>query len=167
MAKLAQVRGMLLEEVILRFLEVNGYSALDGPRGDPTLNSGPLGMRVRGRGSLHQIDAIANYRFAPPFSSPYRLPVEAKSLSRPVGLEVVRNAFGVLRDVIEYWQDRRQPRFHYQYAVFSETGVSRAAQDFGYVQDIFLLPHARATSMAPVLGALTARGESPSFQGST
>ena len=145
---------MLLEEVILRFLEVNGYSALDGPGDDPTLDAGPSGMMVRGRGSLHQIDAIANYRFTPPFSYPYRLLVEAKSLSKPVGLEVIRNALGVLRDVSEYWQDPQQPRFHYQYAVFTETSFTRPAQDFAYVQDIFLLPLARATSMASVLEAL-------------
>ena len=71
MEKLAQVRGILLEEVILRFRKANGYTAIDAPGGDPTLDDGPLGIRVRGRGSLQQIDAIANYQLAPPFSYPY------------------------------------------------------------------------------------------------
>ena len=69
---------------------------------------------------------------------------------------MIRNALGVLRDVSEYWSGEEQPRFHYQYAVFTDTKFTLPAQKFGYVQDIFLLPLARATSMAPVLGALKA-----------
>ena len=71
MARLVQVRGVLLEEVVLRFRKANGYTAIDVPGGDPTLDDGPLGIRVRGRGSIHEIDAIANYQLAPPFSYPY------------------------------------------------------------------------------------------------
>ena len=154
MAGLPQVRGMLLEEVILHFLGANGYVAIDEADRDPTLSDGPSGLRVRGRGTLHQIDAIANYRFTPPFSHPYRLLVEAKSLDGSVGLGVIRNALGVLRDVNEYWRGQEEPRFHYQYAVFTDTCFTKPAQSFGYVQDIFLLPLAKATSMANVLTAL-------------
>ena len=68
---LEQIRGMLLEEVILRFRKANGYTAVDAPGGDPTLDDGPLRIHVRGRGSLHQIDATTNYQFTPPFSYPY------------------------------------------------------------------------------------------------
>ena len=158
MASLGQVRGMLLEEIVLRFLEANGYTAIDTAGSDPTLIDGHSGLEVRGRATPHQIDAIANYRFTPPFSHPYRLLVEAKSLDKPVGLNVIRNALGVLRDVSEYWNSKDEPRFHYQYAVFTDTRFTEPAQTFGYVQDIFLLPLAKARSMAPVLEALRAIG---------
>ena len=68
---------------------------------------------------------------------------------------VIRNALGVLRDVGEYWRGQEEPRFHYQYAVFTDTGFTKPAQSFGYVQDIFLLPLAKASSMADVLTALS------------
>ena len=53
---------MLLEEVILHFLGANGYVAIDEANRDPTLSEGPSGLRVRGRGTVHQIDGIASYR---------------------------------------------------------------------------------------------------------
>ena len=58
MAGLPQVRGMLLEEVILQFLGANGYVAIDKAHSDPTLSDGPSGLRVRERGTLHQIEAL-------------------------------------------------------------------------------------------------------------
>ena len=68
---------------------------------------------------------------------------------------MIRNALGVLRDVSEYWRGQEEPRFHYQYAVFADTVFTKPAQSFGYVQDIFLLPLAKASSMADVLTALS------------
>ena len=61
MAGLPQVRGMLLEEVILKFLEANGYTTVANAGTDPTLRDGPAGLQVLGRGTKHQVDAIADY----------------------------------------------------------------------------------------------------------
>ncbi len=71
-----------------------------------------------------------------------------------VGLAIVRNALGVLRDVSEVWDDRSQPRFHYQYAIFCDTRFTAPAQDYAFVQDIFLLPLGQAATLGPVLAAL-------------
>ena len=68
---------------------------------------------------------------------------------------MIRNALVVLRDVSEYWRGQEEPRFHYQYAVCTDTVFAKPAQAFGYVQDIFLLPLAKARSMADVLTALS------------
>jgi hypothetical protein len=94
-----QVRGMLFEEAVLYLLRQTGYRTVDATSGDPTLQTHPAGLAVVGRGARHQIDAIADYLVGQPFSHPQRLLVEAKCFTgkKPVGLEVTRNAVGVLR----------------------------------------------------------------------
>jgi len=57
--KPGQIRGMLLEEVALHLLRRSGYRTVDAPGNDPTLCNVGAGLAVRGRGSEHQIDAIA------------------------------------------------------------------------------------------------------------
>lgn len=150
----ATTPGPAARGVVLRLLDGNGYRAILDAGADPTLGNGPAGIEVVGRGTRHQIDAIADYRFSPPFSQPYRLLVEGKSLKGAVGLPIVRNAVGVVRDVSEAWDDRSQPRFHYQYAIFCDTRFTAPAQDYAFVQDIFLLPLAQAATLGPVLAAL-------------
>src|SRR5262245_44809312 len=105
MARLTNIRGMLLEEALLRLLEGTGYRTVLAPAHDPTLRDGPAGLKVRGRGSDHQIDAISDFQAPPPFSHPQRLLVEAKCFDPGVrvGLPVVREAVGVLKDVSEFW----------------------------------------------------------------
>ena len=76
MAATSQLRGMLLEEIVLKFLEGNGYRSILEAGSDPTLENGP------------------NTRFTAP------------------------------------------------------------AQDYAFVQDIFLLPLAEAATLRPVLAAL-------------
>ena len=117
--EVTQVRGMLFEEAVLFLLRRTGYQTIDAKNGDPTLDdTHPAGIAVVGRGARHQIDAIADYTIGQPFSRPVRLLVEAKCFTnkKPVGLEVMRNAVGVMKDVSEFWvtlggipQDRRRP----------------------------------------------------------
>ena len=154
---------MLLEEAILFLLRGSGYSTVDSVNGDPTLTDRGGLLCVRGRGTPHQIDAIADFRFPPPFGNPHRLLVEAKLIAGPVGIDVVRNALGVYRDVCEYWvppapgQERPQrPRHHYQYAVFSARGFTRPAQDFAFAQDIYLLTLEKSPFLQPVVAATEA-----------
>jgi hypothetical protein len=105
MARPTQIHGMLLEESLLHLLECSGYRSVLNARNDPTLLGGPAGLKVRGRGSDHQIDAIADFRIPPPFTNPQRLLVEAKCLDpgERVGLQILRGTLGVLKDVSEFW----------------------------------------------------------------
>src|SRR5580700_467807 len=165
MARIQNVRGMLLEEALLNPLESSGYKTIDTPGADPTLGDGPAGLKVKGRGSDHQIDAIADFRIHPPFSHPQRLLVEAKCFdpSDKVGLPIVREAVGVLKDVSEHWvttgKTIPKARYHYQYAIFSATGYTSDAQRYAFAQDIYLIPLAAPQFLRPVVEAIRNVGQ--------
>lgn len=163
MATIRGVRGMLLEEAMLYLLEWSGYSVvLDAPLEDETLRQGHSGIEVRGRGTDHQIDAIADFGIMQPFSNPQRLLLEAKCYAQgnTVGVEIMRNAVGVLHDVGEYWISRTgvpsKPRFHYQYAVFSTSDYTPDAEKYAYAHDIYLIQLAQNLYMQPIVDALRA-----------
>lgn len=164
----AQIRGMLLEEAVLYLLRRTGYRTIDSENGDPTLDSCGAGLQVRGRGSKHQIDAIADYLVQPPFGNPQRLLGEAKCYGQthPIGLDITRNAVGVLKDVSEYWTPSAKPvagrkRYHYQYAIFSSSRFSKNAQRYAFAQDIYLVPLGRSTFFAGILLALNRVAQTP------
>jgi len=50
MATIPQVRGVLLEEAVLSLLHVSGFDVVDAAAPDPTLQTGPSGLEVKGRG---------------------------------------------------------------------------------------------------------------------
>ncbi|MBU7587300.1 MAG: hypothetical protein KAF91_31395 [Nostoc sp. TH1S01] len=158
MTSIGQIRGMLLEEALLYLLRLSGYRTVEKADGDSTLNEGHSGLEVFGRGSKHQIDAIADFVIAQPFSNPQRLLLEAKFRSETTGIDVIRNAVGVLKDVSEYWvsKDKIPPkaRYHYQYAVFSASDYTSPAQKYAYAHDIYLIPLSRSTFFQPVLQAI-------------
>jgi len=142
-----QIRGMLLEESLLYLLRSSGYKTVEKAGTDPTLSDGAAGLEVKGRGERHQIDAVADFIFAPPFSHPQRLLVEAKcfDLKKRVGLPVLRNAVGVLKDVSENWFSANNSsipkhRYHYQFAIFSASGFTAEAQRYAFAHDIYLIP---------------------------
>jgi hypothetical protein len=175
MTTLNKIRGLLLEEVTIHLLRASGYCTVCSPAGDPTLWEHPVGtLHVRGRGESHQIDAIASFFLSPPFSHPQRLLVEAKyhhDMRQKTGIEVIRNGVGVLKDVSEYWatstalKGRKDPnhryprpipqtRYHYQYAVVSNTGFTLDAEQYAYAQDVALIQVGRSQYFAPVLEAI-------------
>ena len=164
MPSAGQIGGALLEEVVLHLLRVSGYRPVVAVGDDPTLRLRAAGMEVQGRGTWHQIDAIADFLVHPPFSNRQRLLVEAKLFheGRKVSLPVVRNALGTLRDVSEAWTRSDvprprvppRPRYHHQYSLFSATGYSRTAQDFAFAHDVFLIPLAHSAFFQPVLTAV-------------
>ncbi|MCW5769161.1 MAG: hypothetical protein KIT19_10790 [Phycisphaeraceae bacterium] len=162
MPKLFQVHGMLLEEAVLFLLRFSGYRPIDAADGS-TVFKGVAGLEVAGRGERHQIDAIADFTIPQPFVNPARLLVEAKFKNGRVGIETLRNAVGVLKDVSEYWgrsnQPGMQPRFHYQYAILASSGFSQNAQRYAVAHDIYLIPFERAKFFRPVLDAI--RGVEP------
>jgi hypothetical protein len=134
---------------------------VDDVNGDPTLDRCSAGLLVRGRGTSHQIDAIADFSLHPPFSHPQRLLVEAKCFEprQRVGLSIVRGALGTLKDVEEFWVSLPagppKPRYHYQYdAIFSASGYTENAQCYAFAQDIYLIPLAESQFFAPVINAL-------------
>lgn len=160
----SQVRGMLLEEALLYLLRVSGYQTVDRNVvfQDPTLFNGRAGLEVKGRGGRHQIDAIADFRISHPFSHPQRLLVEAKCnrVSSVVGLEIIRNAVGVLKDVGERWvpidskKRTDKKRYHYQYAIFSASGYTAEAKMYAFAQDIYLIPLAESRFIQPLIRSI-------------
>ncbi|MGN6555190.1 MAG: hypothetical protein ACTHLW_15900 [Verrucomicrobiota bacterium] len=152
---------MLLEEAVLHLLQRSGYRTVDAPGTDPTLCNVGAGLAVRGRGSEHQIDAIADFVVHQPFSNPQRLLVESKCYGSNyrVGIEVVRNAIGVLKDTSEFWVVGPGPiagrrRYHYQYAIFSASPFSSGAQRYAFAQDVHLFPLDRSRYFQPILEAI-------------
>lgn len=94
-----------------------------------------------------------------PFSNPQRLLVEAKCYSKKVGVEVLRNALGVLKDVSEYWipgenELPTRKRYHYQYALFSATYYSSEAEKYAFAHDIYLIPLANSAFLQPVIDSI-------------
>lgn len=158
MATIYAIRGLLLEEVLLNLLRASGYLAIENANNDNTLEESSSGLKVKGRGSTHQIDAIADFSVSPPFSYPIRLLLEAKFHSKNVGIEIIRNAVGVLKDVGEFWvvENNRayKPRYHYQYAIFTSSSFTRQAQEYAFAQDIYLIKLENNKYFHPMIQAL-------------
>ncbi|MEW5832728.1 MAG: hypothetical protein AB1763_07825 [Campylobacterota bacterium] len=159
MATIYAIKGLLLEEVLLKLLRETGYLTVDDATGDPTLKIGRSGLEVKGRGWNHQIDAIADFIMSPPFSYPIRLLLEAKFYTSKVGIDIVRNAVGVLKDVDEYWvsNDRNpisKPRYHYQYAIFTSSSFTNPAQRYAFAQDIYLIKLENNKYFLPIIDAI-------------
>ncbi|SRR6266568_784980 len=143
MPKIPQIRGMLLEEAVLYLIVVSGYNAVPYTPNDPTLYIRPKdkALCVRGRGEIHQIDAIADFFLSPPFSHKQRLLIEAKYYDEPVGLPIIRNVVGTLKDVSEFWTSSNLGicRYHYQSAIISASRFTEDAQRYAFAQDIYLI----------------------------
>lgn len=162
MATISGIRGMLLEEAVLYLLRISGYHTLEKVDPSDLTITGDCysGLKVLGRGGLHQIDAIADFTLTPPFTYPQRLLAEAKCYSDTysIGIEFVRNAVGVLKDVGEYWETKKglppKARYHYQYVLFSASKYSSEAERYAYAHDIYLVPLAKSTFLQPVIKAI-------------
>jgi len=158
-----QIAGAVLEEAVLSILHPAGFTALDlnNIRDDPTIDPAKPPITIHGRGTDHQIDAVADPVFAYPFSNPVRLLIEAKaySINKRVGLDIVRNAVGTLKDLSEFWSPRtndggRVRRYNYRYAIFASTEFTKGAQEYAFAQDIYLLPLRGSAFFLPVVDAI-------------
>lgn len=165
MAKIHHIRGALLEEAVLYLLSKVGYSVVRTPADsiDPTdLHAGHSGLEIEGRGTHHQIDAVAEHRHSPAFMYPLRLLVEAKFYADdPVGIQIVRNSVGVLKDISENYfskntrRGRSAPvRFNYQSAVFGVSGYTTGAVLYAVAHQIFLIEYKSIPLIAPLIGAI-------------
>ena len=171
MANISQIRGALLEEAILYLLEKVGYETIeiDPSNLDSGLREGHSGLEVRGRGSWHQIDALASFISSPAFMYPLRLMVEAKCYQehRPVGIEVARNSVGVLKDISENYftvSNRRGleiqvPRFNYYSAIFSTSGFTSGAVEYSLAHQVFLIQYENVPVIQPLIDAIMAFNE--------
>lgn len=139
----AALRGYLLEEALAWLLRGSGYRLIADATEDPfelVVHAGAL--HVRGRGAMHQVDVLGELLFTPAFSLPVRLFLEAKFTTGRCGLQVVRNAHGVLFDVNENYTagaGRPERRFRYNYALFSTGGFTPEAQRYAIAHQISLI----------------------------
>lgn len=144
--KKSQARGYLLEIVISKLIENNGYTVIRREDGKEIIKK-CNGLNVKGRGGYHQFDTLGQFRITPPFVYPIRLFVEAKFYeSEKVGIDRVRMGVGVLDDVntnystveIEEHQLSTE-KFQYHYAIFSTSGFTKAAQRYAIAHKIHLI----------------------------
>jgi len=141
----SQVKGRIFEIIVKKLLEKNEYEECK-PDGEQLDDKG----RVRGRGEWHQIDAFGRWKYTIPFVYPIRLLCEAKCWNYPVGLPVIRNFVGALKDIAENYFvedsqiiDKRMLSKRYTDCgvVFSVNGFTNQAQRYAYAQNIFLVSY--------------------------
>lgn len=151
-----QIRGAILEEIVLKLLENAGYRILNSNNGNEIRN-GHSGLELQGRGEWHQVDALVSCDSTPAFIYPIRLIVEAKTFlkrskshykPKAVGIDVVRNAVGRLKDVNENFfshkilnYDYKWKRFNYTHAIFSLGGFTESAQRYAIAHQVFLIQY--------------------------
>lgn len=140
-----QVKGAIFEVVVKKLLEKNEYEECK-PDNEQVDYKG----RVRGRGEWHQIDALGRWKYSIPFVYPIRLLCEAKCLNQPVGLPVIRNFVGAIKDISENYfvednqniDKRMLSKRHTDCgSVFSVSGFTNQAQRYAYAHNIFLVSY--------------------------
>lgn len=151
-----QAKGYLLEIVLSKLIEVNGYEVIrehnipyeySVPYEEQEIVSNPNGLNVRGRGGYHQFDTLGTFKITPPFVYPLRLFVEAKCYaSTKVGIDRVRMGVGVLNDINTNYatvdlstEQLSIKRYQYHYAIFSTSGFSKPAQRYAIAHKIHLI----------------------------
>lgn len=175
--QLSTARGIILEELVLYLLALVGYRVVTA--GEEGTHEGHSGLEVHGRGEWHQIDALAAFDRTPAFMYPLRLMVEAKCYARgrPVGIEVTRNAVGVLKDISENFfsyqpLDPRRPavqtaRFNYHSAICSTSGYTAGAQRYAIAHQLFLIQYDKVSLLEPVIDGLLALQDEHFVDGDT
>lgn len=159
MASIHQIRGSLLEEVVLLLLSRSGYRRVRA--GEEGTRNGRAGLEVEGRGTVHQIDALVTPIHAHAFIYPIRLMVEAKCEAHPVTLSTMRSVVGSVFDINQnYFADgisgRRgvqMQRFNYHAAVFAANGYSENAERYALAHQVFLIDYSHVPAMRPVINA--------------
>lgn len=151
-----QAKGYLLEIVLSKLIEVNGYEVIrehnipyeySVPYEEQEIVSNSNGLNVRGRGGYHQFDTLGTFKITPPFVYPLRLFVEPKCYaSTKVGIDRVRMGVGVLNDINTNYatvdlstEQLSIKRYQYHYAIFSTSGFSKPAQRYAIAHKIHLI----------------------------
>lgn len=147
---LSAFKGFILEEVLSKLLENSGYSLIDKnvliDNKHPEFISRGNGLNIKGRGGIHQADALGQFPFSFPFNYPIRLFIEAKYKTQKTGIDIVRSAIGILTDLNSNYQtidlndeDLLIQRFNYNYAIFSTSGFSENAIKLAIAYKITLI----------------------------
>jgi len=151
-----QAKGYLLEIVLTKLIEVNGYEVITEsnipyeygvPDGEQEIECKYNGLNVRGRGGYHQFDTLGTFKITPPFVYPLRLFLEAKCYSSAkVGIDRVRMGVGILDDINTNYstvnlstEQLSVKRYQYHYAIFSTSGFSKPAQRYAIAHKIHLI----------------------------
>ena len=145
-----QAKGYLLEIVLSKLIEINGYDLItdDGIERTNEIVALPRnGLNIRGRGGYHQFDSLGTFRITPPFVYPLRLFIEAKFYtSERVRIDKVRMGVGILEDINTNYstvdvEDEQLvvSRYNYHYAIFSTTGFTEDAQRYAIAHKIQLI----------------------------
>lgn len=139
------LKGYILEEILAYLIRNTGYKLLVDVLQDPReLVRRGNGLRVKGRGSTHQADVLGQLRWIPAFTFPIRLFVEAKFRNKKTGIDVIRNAVGVLADVNQnnfptLSSKFFYPKYQYVFSVFSTSGFSPDATKMAVAHQISLI----------------------------
>jgi hypothetical protein len=160
MASIHQIRGSLLEEVVLLLLARSGYRRVQV--GEEGTRNGRAGLEVEGRGTVHQIDALVTPFHSHAFLYPIRLLVEAKCEASPLGLAVVRSVLGSVFDINQNYfagrlpdgRELRMQRFNYHAAILAANGYSANAEQYALAHQVFLIDYSHVGAMRPVVDAL-------------
>ena len=143
-----QMRGKIFEEILKFYLEQHGYVIIpEKIQNYYGVRKNCNGLNVKGRGGWHQIDALGQFQFQIPFVYPIRLLCEAKCQKNKIGLPVIRNFVGVLKDIsenyfIEKYKDLKyKARFRFTDcgAIFSTSEFTKKAQMYAYAQGVYLI----------------------------
>ncbi len=135
--KKPQKQGYMFEVLVGKLLFSAGYDWL------------PFSKKIQGRGAKHQIDAIGINTNASPFVNNIRLLAEAKYQTKIIGLPVVRNIVGILKDINESYipseksvAEKILGSRHTNCAViFSNKNFTDDAIDYSYAHNIYLISY--------------------------
>lgn len=140
-----QARGYLLEDVLEKLIEINGYEIITREE-EGVVKGKHNGLNVIGRGGYHQADSLGKLRCEIPFIYQIRLFVEAKYNSKKIGIDTVRQGIGLLSDINSnhttvYIQNKslKMPLHNYHYVIFSASGFTKGARLLALAHKIFLV----------------------------
>jgi hypothetical protein len=157
----AALKGYILEEVVAFLISNAGYRLLTRKKDDEVdLDWSSNGLQVRGRGGCHQADVLGELAWAPAFSNPIRLFIEAKwKTAERVSIHEIRHAVGILQDInqslstvprrnVTFTNERYTEEvalygrgfcYSYRYAICSTSGFSENAQAYALAHQIALI----------------------------
>lgn len=135
------LQGHILEESLAYLVRRAGFTVIDAPDGDDRLALRGNGLVVRGRGAEHQIDVLGELEWAPAFTYPLRLALEAKFRQKTTGIPVIRNQVAALLDINQNYNpaaidDPTEVIHSYVGAVCSTSGFSKPARELALAHQI-------------------------------
>ncbi|UXR38019.1 restriction endonuclease [Staphylococcus simulans] len=143
--KKSQARGYLLEDVLEKLIEINGYEIITEDE-DGVIERRYNGLNVVGRGGYHQVDSLGRLRYELPFIYQIRLFVEAKYNSKKIGIDTVRQGIGLLSDINSSYKTvniendtLKVPLHNYNYVIFSASGFTKEARLLALAHKIYLV----------------------------